>query len=1783
MTTRMFWATMLATTCVLPGVLQADGPLPADPSIVAGDITITQPNATQLLLQQAGAYGIVDWGSFSIANGYGVNFQNGAGATLNRVTGNDLSQIMGNLEATGSVYLVNQNGIVFGATGVVNTGGTFVASTLDIGNADFLDGGAAVFAGDADSYVINMGTISSLGGDVAILARNVANSGQISAPNGTVGLVAGREILIRDAAVAEGLFAVRIGGSDTSVSDAGTIRAAAAELRANGGNVYALAGNTGGSIAATGVARVKGRVFLTAGDGGRVQVDKAVRAVEADGAGGQITVNGGQVDVGGRLDASGRVGGQVRINSSIATVFSGEVLAYGSTGPASGGFVEVSGRHLTFGGRVDTGGGTVLIDPENIEITDGSALLGGASVLTTATVLGLLASNNVIIQTSSAQGEAGTILVSNALNYASAFDLTLLAHGDILALASIQNGDDSLTGGGGDVNLIAGWDGSTSILVFDPAVFDGADLATQTIFGNDTGVSYSLNATDSKATGSVYIADGSQFGGVAVGSMLGATRVYANDLILAGSSNPDSTGGFAQLGFNISAGLDDPAMDGDIAVRATGNVKLEGGNRPGSVTQIGHIGLNTTGSGLFATSDAAITIEGLGDLVVQAGTVGTGVGYAMIGNGSRDLFATLQSGGSRSGDITVTVGGQISLQGNGGFQGDAWIGHVSGDTDAISAADIVLTAAAFDTDAAGAVVAGGIGELSVAMISENLAGGNFTAVATDSSVSLFGSTGFITCECDFITSANALVVQASADILLDTDFQFSNRGTGNLALAGANFVNNAGADAFGTMGGDWRIYSTRPELNTGDIGVLAPAFLQYSRVFDPADPFNTVFSPAVGNGLIYSVQPTIVVADATITYGQTVTLPVVTLQVGGIAVNAAAYGFTIGPTFVDTALVAFSSSGFANAGVYAGGLGSFAGILPGSVTTLAGFLYSPGDLTVNQATLTGSIIGTPTRVYDGSTLATLLPGNFQLNGFIGDEGATVTQTVGSYASANAAGTNLVTALLGAGDVTADSGTLLANYVLPGVVTGNGVITQATLAASIIGTPTKVYNGTTAATLTAANFLLSGFVVGEGATVDATVGTYGSANATATGSVTAALAGTDFTAGSGTLLANYVLPTTATGAAAITQASVTGSIIGTPTKVYNGTTAATLTAANFLLSGFAAGEGATVNVTAGTFASQNASGSNLVTVTLGTTDFAADSGTLLSNYLLPATLSGNGAITQATLAGSIIGTPTKVYDGTTLANLLPGNFQLTGFIVGEGATVTETVGNYASANASGTNLVTAVLTAEDFTATGATVLSNYVLPTTVSGNGAIGQGVLVAGSVIGTPTKVYDGTALANLSSANFLLTGFAAGEGATVTATAGSYASANASGTNVVTVLLGIGDFDAAAGTLLSNYVLPTTVTGTGVITQAALAGSIIGAPTKVYNGTTAATLTSANFLLTGFVAGEGATVTATAGSYASANASGTNLVTAVLTAGDFAATGGTVMTNYVLPGTVTGGGAIDRATLSAAIIGLPTKAFDGTFDVVLTAANFNLIGFVAGEGAVVGQTKGSFATATAGGSNLVSAALAASDFTATGDTLLANYILPTTATGPGLIDLAPQAQPAMPAIRGLETFDTTTLGVPSGPAPGLEVINTETTQRILDEINAGSAFCKALINQEYVIDCLSDRLQSVADGLSAVGEYAEVRAALEAAAAQLHALALSNASTELAQQVIAASGRRSSRPLTAIASGAMAAANAQAAAIIETAELVLLRSSSGSAERAVAFTQVAQVVNSTKVLLRSS
>ncbi len=360
--------------------------LPTGGQVTAGQATISAPSGNQLLIQQSSPRAIINWQGFSIGEGNSVSFNNGSGATLNRVVSSNPSSIYGNLNATGSVYLINPNGVVIGPTGRIETGGSFIASTLDVLDSQFIAGGALTFSGSSDAEIINLGQISSLGGDVSLIALKVTNEGTIDAPNGTAGLIAGREILMRDAAVADGKFFVKLGSSTSTVTNKGTIRAAEAELRANGGNVYALAGNTGGAIQATGTATRGGRVFLTSPGGqvissGRVTARKQrTGGLKSDG--GSVFINADYAGLSGKIDAKGIAGGEVAIDVA-SLIFGGSINATGSA--EKGGTVDISvGEEAAFvaSGLVDvsgTSGGKINFQAGLNSMTSATFLAKGTS------------------------------------------------------------------------------------------------------------------------------------------------------------------------------------------------------------------------------------------------------------------------------------------------------------------------------------------------------------------------------------------------------------------------------------------------------------------------------------------------------------------------------------------------------------------------------------------------------------------------------------------------------------------------------------------------------------------------------------------------------------------------------------------------------------------------------------------------------------------------------------------------------------------------------------------------------------------------------------------------------------------------------------------------------------------------------------------------------------------------------------------------------------------------------------------------------------------------------------------------------------------------------------------------------------------------------------------------------------------------------------------------------------------------------------------------------------
>ncbi len=331
------------------------GPLPSGATVVNGELRI-QTAGTRMDINQSSKFGIVNWDSFNVGAGHAVNFNNGSGATLNRVTGLDASSINGRLTATGSLFLINRNGIIIGADGQVLTGGAFVASTLDISNADFLRGGGFSLFGNSPKGVTNLGKISSTTGDVLLAGYTVSNLGTITAPAGRVGLAAGTQIdVVTDAGWLNGAYAVSLGERDHNVTNEGRIQALAAELRTFNGNIYALAGNNTGLIQATGVTEKDGRVYLTAANG-TVQSTGTVTATRGT-DGGDIRIEAANVEnYGGTQDVSGQSGGTITIKTDAITSDTA-MLAKGASG--AGGTITIDANReilLTSAGLLDASG-----------------------------------------------------------------------------------------------------------------------------------------------------------------------------------------------------------------------------------------------------------------------------------------------------------------------------------------------------------------------------------------------------------------------------------------------------------------------------------------------------------------------------------------------------------------------------------------------------------------------------------------------------------------------------------------------------------------------------------------------------------------------------------------------------------------------------------------------------------------------------------------------------------------------------------------------------------------------------------------------------------------------------------------------------------------------------------------------------------------------------------------------------------------------------------------------------------------------------------------------------------------------------------------------------------------------------------------------------------------------------------------------------------------------------------------------------------------------------------
>lgn len=729
---------LTAIICSAFGQAQA---LPFGEQVQAGNISFER--ATQTLnMNQTSQRAIVNWQSFSIAANESVRLNQPAqGIALFRVVGNASSQIYGNLTATGSLFLSNPNGVLFGRGAQVDVG-SLVATTMRIGNEDFL-AGRYQFSGDTNNSVVNEGLIRTEdGGYIALLGHTVENAGSLQANNGSIVLGSAQSAILDF--YGDGLVRAKLDGNalNAVIKQTGNISAdgGAVQLATN---ARTAAMNVDGLIQANSLVNRNGVIRLEGGNNAKVSVSGTLstKGETAGSQGGQIEVTGEQVALfkNANLDASGHAGGgtilvggdlqgknadvynarttyvdkDAKINvdatqngdggkaivwADNTTRFYGNISSKGGLLSGNGGFIEISGKeNLEFLGKVDLSasngvGGKFLLDPTNIILNTSTQASPANNPNGTPDIAFGDAANNVPVAGTT------TVQIADIVGFSEAF---FQATNDITIASTLTMGINNsirleagnninvnaalTTSGTGNINLRADADnlggGNLAIAGNITSREGGITLSAATITRSGGNIA-STGATDGNA-GNINITTT----GIA---NLGAASITASG---GGASAGNLGRNAGQININVGGFVGSGAI---AATGSTGNgINTNGGNA-GNVTIISNNGITTgaitansgnagaTGNGNSGNAGiVSLTNSTNGNITTGAinSRVGIAIGAGTGGNAGSVLLNNTSSGNLTTG--AVTTAGQNNSNANGGsIQLSTAIGNIT--TGAIS-------------------------------------------------------------------------------------------------------------------------------------------------------------------------------------------------------------------------------------------------------------------------------------------------------------------------------------------------------------------------------------------------------------------------------------------------------------------------------------------------------------------------------------------------------------------------------------------------------------------------------------------------------------------------------------------------------------------------------------------------------------------------------------------------------------------------------------------------------------------------------------------------------------------------------------------------------------------------------------------------------------------------------------------------------------------------------------------------------------------------------------------
>ncbi|MBU6402014.1 MAG: filamentous hemagglutinin N-terminal domain-containing protein, partial [Verrucomicrobia bacterium] len=584
----------------------------------AATATVNGPQLNVTVSQNA----FLNWQSFNIAPGQTTTFIQPSPASVvwNKINDPNPSRIWGHLDANGVVVLMNPSGFFFGPGSEIHAAG-LVATTASP-TANFGAGGAWEFTGPPPAAsIINYGEIKTArGGSAYLIAENVENHGNISAPDGKIGLSAGQEVLLSDRPDGRGL-SVKVTLPNGSVDNTGKLVADGGAIR-----LQAQAVNQSGLLQADSVRQHNGvielfaseRLTLGAGsrleargegprvsDGGRVTIQSHGTFTDAPGS--EISVAGGP---------SGGNGGTVEISAPVLAAVHSKVD--GGTAPGGmGGKLVLDPTDINLGssGTGSAGSGTVAAntDPGTLNLNVNSAFTGFSQI-------DLQATHDINVTPGTTWDLGQSTGVSSPGSH-----LTLEAGHDI----TVADGAGIVAESGWSVTLEAGRDFATPNQV-QPGV---------------GGIYFQGSGSLQTQNGAIGLVAGKE---VSVGS--GSVRTEAGgNLTVTALSGSINTGtdpnGFQFLpsgaGYQVDPNL------GGISTAAGGNVSITAGQDITSYLPINGSATTDGGSGAFGSAPGNVTLTAGGTVTGHFVLInGTGVIHAdqNAGTTTRQLALSLAHG-----------------------------------------------------------------------------------------------------------------------------------------------------------------------------------------------------------------------------------------------------------------------------------------------------------------------------------------------------------------------------------------------------------------------------------------------------------------------------------------------------------------------------------------------------------------------------------------------------------------------------------------------------------------------------------------------------------------------------------------------------------------------------------------------------------------------------------------------------------------------------------------------------------------------------------------------------------------------------------------------------------------------------------------------------------------------------------------------------------------------------------------------------------------------------------